>query len=501
MLTRALTLGIALFSATTASAQVISMLDLVPQTPGPYGPAETVEVDIFFVNNEGEDIELRLITLDFSRTTSALGLPETFTFDASTLVGDYLYTRFEIMPKVDIVYTSPAPLEGFIITVADGQAYFVGTIEVITPMRSGSYLLDAINSAAPDINFGARLTYGFEGRTDLHYLNTSLTGGVVAIVVDFEGCFPPDCDDGIACTLDHCDSSTNICTNERRDFWCGDDDTCTVDTCDPENASADEFGCVYTVLGPCCVDGIPENCDDGIACTADRCDYLTNTCTSEPRNSSCNDSDQCTADTCDPDNASSDARGCVSELIVPCCGDGVCEAPEEPCTCSFDCGVCCGDGTCDDPEDRCTCPEDCGSCPVCEAVQGVEGSVAAVDRIRRYRTEVLSRSQSGRRLIGFYDEQAEEIVRIMLENRDLLRRTRALLADLEPAVGAVVDGDRVALTEYQVVEMHGLLDDFESEAGPELSLAIQEVRRFVGSAKLMVQVGWIIDPERRRPGR
>jgi probable HAF family extracellular repeat protein len=51
-----------------------------------------------------------------------------------------------------------------------------------------------------------------------------------------------------------------------------------------------------------------------------------------------------------------------------CCGDSVCEGPEDSTNCSNDCGAppFCGDDTCDAGEDPCTCPADCGVPPVSE---------------------------------------------------------------------------------------------------------------------------------------
>jgi len=570
------TVGITLAVATTwalappVSAQSVSTIELVPQTLGPYGPAEVVDVDVYFVNNEGRQIQLRLITLDFSRTHDALGMPQTFIFDTSTLVGDELYLRLQDMPKVDLVYVAGAPTEGFIITIDEGATYFIGTLAVVTPARSAQYPLDAINTAAPDLNFGARLTYDFYDRVDLHHLNGNLAGGTINVVVEFLGCIPPDCDDGVVCTLDECDPVANLCTNTQRDSWCDDSDGCTVNVCDGSDPAADEDGCVTRPVDHCCVDNLPLDCDDGIACTLDDCQLSMNLCIHQPRDSECDDSYPCTLDRCDPDDPDADAAGCVSEPIAPCCGDGVCESPEDacscvadcgpccgdglceppedPCTCRSDCGACCGDGYCDPPEtscscsedcgpccgngecedpeepcscpqdcegaccgdgvcdgdageDSCTCPLDCGLCPVCEAIGDAEGAVAWVDGIRRYRTEVLGRSSEGPRLIRAYETHAEEIVRIMLDNRDLRRRVRALLMELLPAIDTVVRGGRVALTEYQVMEMHALLDDFEMESGPELASAIAEVRRFVSTPKRMVQIGWIVEGSERTPGQ
>ena len=62
------------------------------------------------------------------------------------------------------------------------------------------------------------------------------------------------CDDGVACTVDHC--SEGICVGAPTDALCDDDDVCTRDRCD------EETGCEYADD-----DGV--SCDDGLDCTTD----------------------------------------------------------------------------------------------------------------------------------------------------------------------------------------------------------------------------------------
>ena len=68
-----------------------------------------------------------------------------------------------------------------------------------------------------------------------------------------------------------------------------------------------------------------------------------------------------TADTAD------DLADTVSpDVVVPTCGDGLCNGQEYCLVCEMDCGPCvssCGNGTCDASDDCGNCPEDCGLCP------------------------------------------------------------------------------------------------------------------------------------------
>ena len=59
-----------------------------------------------------------------------------------------------------------------------------------------------------------------------------------------------------------------------------------------------------------------------------------------------------------------------------CCGDFVCEGPEDGFNCPLDCGAppACGDATCDPGEDACSCAADCGAPPASEAGLCTDGA-------------------------------------------------------------------------------------------------------------------------------
>jgi hypothetical protein len=96
---------------------------------------------------------------------------------------------------------------------------------------------------------------------------------------------------------------------------------------------------------------------------------------------SCDDGDACTDDQC----GAGTNYSCEHTTIAPCCGNGICEEPETPSTCSDDCPACnaakcvrasydytaqrcvtepitpcCGNGICESTETRCI--EDCPNC-------------------------------------------------------------------------------------------------------------------------------------------
>jgi len=160
-----------------------SWIELIPDTPGPYDPGASVSVDVLFHNREGEGFSPRLMTLDFSATDPSLSLPALFQFRFDPPVAEYLYTQFEMMPKVDIVLSAFPENPLLYIHVQDGDSYLLGTFVVGMPDHPGIYVLDAMNRDALDTDTGARIDYGFDERVILHWLNGNLTGGQLVMTV------------------------------------------------------------------------------------------------------------------------------------------------------------------------------------------------------------------------------------------------------------------------------------------------------------------------------
>jgi hypothetical protein len=215
---------------------------------------------------------------------------------------------------------------------------------------------------------------------------------------------PPDCDDGVACTEDSCDEATAQCVNTPNDSFCDDGKYCTgIETCDPN-------------LG--CQAGTPPNCDDGVACTNDKCDELTESCINTPSNAlcddgnpcngletcdptlgcqagtppACNDGLACTIDTCDPDTGQ-----CVHTPDDSVCDDGLFCNGEETCSALHGCvagdpvecddGVACTSDACDEDQDQCVHTPMDGACSdgnpctinTCDPINGCQTAPVVCD--------------------------------------------------------------------------------------------------------------------------
>jgi hypothetical protein len=182
---------------------------------------------------------------------------------------------------------------------------------------------------------------------------------------------PINCDDGLSCTVDSCVSG--VCQHNDTNCECGvnldcnDSNVCTTDTCLAgactyvNNSNVCNDGSACTTGDRCSggqCSGTPVTCDDGMACTSDRC--VAGTCVFDDSgcecvvDAECDDGNACTTDRC--------AGGsCSNAPTAQCCGNGTCEAGEDPCGCPEDCEARCGNGVCEvaNAENCLSCPSDC----------------------------------------------------------------------------------------------------------------------------------------------
>ncbi len=133
----------------------------------------------------------------------------------------------------------------------------------------------------------------------------------------------PNLDDSIACTDDSCDEEADVIVNTPNDSTCDDGQYCNGgETCD---AIAD------------CRAGIAPNLDDGIECTEDSCDEVSDAVVHTPVDALCEDGNSCTHDVCvaatgcdytNNTDACDDTDPCTLDDV---CTEGVCSGLPVPC--------------------------------------------------------------------------------------------------------------------------------------------------------------------------
>ena len=90
---------------------------------------------------------------------------------------------------------------------------------------------------------------------------------------------PPDCNDGVTCTLDACNEANDSCDHLPNNAACSDGQFCNgAEVCDVLNG---------------CQAGIAPDCSDGVGCTVDSCNEATDMCNHVPNNAACSDGQFC----------------------------------------------------------------------------------------------------------------------------------------------------------------------------------------------------------------
>ena len=175
-----------------------------------------------------------------------------------------------------------------------------------------------------------------------------------------------DCVDAVACTIDHCDLATGVCSSAPDDTACDDALFCNgAETCS-------------TSAG--CRPGTPPSCDDALDCTIDACDAQLDSCTSAAVHARCSDGVFCNGtEQCNVQ------LGCVAGSLpdcsddVACTGDS-CDLVSDACAHTPDDSLC-DDGVYCTGVERCQVATGClsGTPPTCPDT--VECTVDACDSI------------------------------------------------------------------------------------------------------------------------
>jgi hypothetical protein len=218
----------------------------------------------------------------------------------------------------------------------------------------------------------------------------------------------PDCSDGVACTTDSCNEATDSCDHTVSNAACDDGAFCNgVETCHP---TLD------------CQAGTPHDCSDGVPCTVDSCDETGDVCDHTPDDNACDDGAFCNGpESCSPTNGceagtapplddgvecTTDACDEMSDAVTHVPSDALCDDElfcngNEACDVVQDCmggtapniddGIACTTDACDETNDEVThTPSDnacddgafCDGVEICSSVLGcVQGSMPCIDGV------------------------------------------------------------------------------------------------------------------------
>jgi hypothetical protein len=272
-----------------------------------------------------------------------------------------------------------------------GQPGWAGSA---TSWAQSTWTANALGSAGAagdliqlDVRYGTdSVLQGF----GLHFDEVTLTDVDVQVAdTQSDSCVPSMCGNGVREGNEQCDgndlggatcgdvgcsSGTVACTEScTLDFsGCTDCVVCGNDVCElGEDCITCPTDCpTFPLPGASCGNGLCEAADgeDCLTCAAD-CNGKQN---GNPSGRFCCGNGGQNPVGCADSRCTTGGFSCTTVPAGPggstCCGDLVCESPEDGTNCPLDCGAppTCGDGTCDPGEDQCSCAADCDAPPLNE---------------------------------------------------------------------------------------------------------------------------------------
>jgi len=220
-------------------------------------------------------------------------------------------------------------LSGGVIDVQQGSPEGGGSIslnmqEHVIANAGSSLLADAQGGGTIDITFGnLDKPPLLEGTTVPNPTLTGSRGAGCPVCGNSEIDAGESCDDGNMVSGDGCrdDCQDESCIAQTLGFpgvpLCDDGDACTLDRCDPTTSQCQNVA----------------SCEDGVPCTVDTC--VVGACQHTPDDSLCDDGNECTADLCDAvsncSHVNMSGSGCEDGdlcTVTGACRVGVCVATD-----------------------------------------------------------------------------------------------------------------------------------------------------------------------------
>lgn len=169
-------------SASSASVSHAAVsLSLVPQAPGPYLPGQSLDVDVFLLNEGEGRMDMRLLQMDFALTDPAIDV-HSVEFDFSSIINNYGYGDFNsgtVHNRTFIAIPEPwIPT----LSYTDGPNH-LSVVRLSLPDEPRDYVLDLLNPLAPDNNTGALFQWDWAPTQSAWSGDGTLTGGRMTLAV------------------------------------------------------------------------------------------------------------------------------------------------------------------------------------------------------------------------------------------------------------------------------------------------------------------------------
>ncbi|HXG63648.1 MAG TPA: SBBP repeat-containing protein, partial [Blastocatellia bacterium] len=137
-------------------------------------------------------------------------------------------------------------------------------------------------------------------------------------------------------------------------------------------------------------------------------------------------------------------------------------------------------------------------CAATAAVQGAADAEATLNAMRQFRDSKLAGSKRGREYARLYYKFSAEAMRLMLFNPMLAVRSQEMIERYLPVVRDMAAGRGVTLTEGDLKEIDGFMNDFAARGSPELQQTVKGLREELRNPEAHQELGVTVMPGARR---
>jgi hypothetical protein len=113
--------------------------------------------------------------------------------------------------------------------------------------------------------------------------------------------------------------------------------------------------------------------------------------------------------------------------------------------------------------------------------------------LRDFRNNVLLKTPIGRKYVWLFYKNAIELITILINNEGIADQSKLVLEGLLPKIKSAVEGQKITITSFLLLEIEDILKQISFEASGELKQAIEKLREDLREEKMLDAVGIDVD--------
>jgi hypothetical protein len=137
-------------------------------------------------------------------------------------------------------------------------------------------------------------------------------------------------------------------------------------------------------------------------------------------------------------------------------------------------------------------------CAATQSLQGTADQQATLNAMREFRDSKLAKSKRGQDYARLYYKFSGEAIRLMLMNPMMVLRSQEMIESYIPIVRDLTAGKEAALTEGDLQEIEGFMNDFAAKGSAELKQTVKNLCEDLRDSEAQRELGLSIRPGPKR---